>query len=223
MAEKINFKTKYYNENGKSIYTHVSYKTYDINGNLIDSAEKTTCFSSLTYFPIETAINKIIIYKELSQIPYDKDVVKKWIEELNELGFPCSVEIKSDCAYFTVKPKDFVKKFHFNSTLQLIRCLYERYICYVPDVYFGLIENGFDKFNAIQLAHLKLTDYKESALANYNPMITSSHNNIKTITQKEFVERIKKSIYSLSDGYSEEGYLYEIWRGEKPKKVIENY
>lgn len=211
-----------YNDDGKNLTTYVNYRVYNKNGILINDVQDTSCFSSFTYYPIDDKVDKIVIYHNLSRIPYGKHTIEAWIQNLNELGFPCSIEFDSYNALFTVKPSNFTKKFHFNSTLQLIRCLYESYICYVPEIYFSLIsgKNLIDKFTAIQLAHLQLHGYKRGSMANYNHMITSKHNNLKPISIEEFKTRIEKSNYSMKDGQSDEGYLFQIWQGEQPKKRV---
>jgi hypothetical protein len=226
MSKKINFVPKYYSDVGKKITNHVFFTTFDTEGNLLDDEKDSSCFSSLTYCPITPLMKSVVIKHSLSKIPYNNDIIVSWIKDLNELGFPCSVVFDANDAFFTVKPKDFTKKLHFSSTLQLIRALYERYICYAPDIYFGLIsgEKPMDKFEAIQIAHLKIGDYKESTLANWNHMITSPHVNSKPITREEFNSRLEKSDYDMAKRHwngTKHNSLNGLWCGdEKPEEKL---
>jgi hypothetical protein len=226
MSEKINFVPKHYSDVAKKIIHYVSFSVFDTGDNIFYEEKNASCFSSLTYSPINPLIKSVVIQHGLSQIPYNNEIIVSWIKDLNELGFPCSVLFNANTAFFTVKLKDFKKKLHFSSTLQLIRALYEKYICYVPDIYFGLIsgEKPMDKFEAIQIAHLKTKDYKESALVNYNHMITSFCVNSKPITREEFNSRLEKSDYDMAKkhwGGTKHNSLNGLWCGdEKPEEKL---
>lgn len=202
--------------------TNVSYKTFDETGTLIFSRVNNQCFSDLTYGLINPRTEKVVITHPLTQIPYKPIIIQRWINTLNDLGFPCSVDITEKHALFTVKPKDFVKKHHFNSTLQLIRCLFETYICLTPDVFFKLtadtdtIEN---KFYNLQLAHIHLNSYKEGRMANSNHMITHASSTDVPISFEEFKSRLEKSKYTMkhSTSYSaDECSLDTFWRHMRP-------
>lgn len=206
-------KLSFYNADGKNLHTSVSYRTFDKNHNLLNDYGSCACFYAFTQNVIPSEIDLIEVYHSLKQIPYSNEIIARWIGELNELGFPCEVRFDADFAYFLVKPKVFTKKFHFNSTLQLIRCLYEYQICYVPEIYFNLIsgEKPIDKFVAIQLAHLKLAEYKESASHNSNHMITSAGTNKEPLTRERWQSRLNKSSYGMAHARSNEGWIYQFW------------
>lgn len=206
---------KYYNSK-KSTGTFVSWNLLDKNDKIIDGEKGYVCFSPITYSAIERSAKKINVYRELSVIPYSKKIIERWVSELNELGFPCSVNFTPTIANFLVNLQDFEFKSHLTITLQLIRALFESYICYIPEVYFDLLESGEEKnkFFALQLAHKIVTspeNYgKLNGFPNTNHMVTYKNNFKEPIDQKTFWERIKKSKNPVySEKYSN---INNIWR-----------
>src|ERR1039457_123655 len=175
----------------KSLGTYVYYKTVDKNG-AIQDITNVCCFSALTYNAV-SHFSKIIVYHKLDDIPYSKTVISNWIKDLNELGFPIELVFDASKAYFHLDLKHFSKKFLFNSTLQLTRCLYEDQIAYVPEIYFNLLKEGeTDKFMALQKAHFMLHDYKESCMYNSNHTITCNKAG-NGISREVFQQRLEKS------------------------------
>jgi len=193
--------------------TYVSFKFLDDKNNVIATHGPHACFSLITYSAIPDTCKKIVFFRDISTIPYNLDIIKKWIAELNELDFPCQVECEKSnekVINFTIDLKDFQKKIVVNCTLQLIRCLTESYICYVPDIYFNILDQNpkIDKFIALQDAHRKCPMY-----ANTNHMITCNGNG-NNITKEIFLERVQNHRIKT---YDNNGYgdcnISSLWRG----------
>lgn len=182
---------------------------------IFDQKRAYACFSPITYQAVPADVIKIIVYRGLGLIPYSKKIIVLWIKELNKLGFPCSVSFEKSTVNFTLELKNFEFKAHLTITLQLIRALFEDHICYIPEVYFDLLESGAekDKFFALQLAHKIVTNRKNLSIMggfpNQNHMVTYDNNFTKPLGQEVFWERIKESknlVYS--EKYSN---INKIW------------
>jgi len=202
-----NYKSKYHN--GKNTTTFVKYKVVSKNNTVIFDHSLgigRACYSNVTYSKIPDTWEKLETWFNLSKLPYSKTKIIKWAKELNELGFPCYLDFDNrngpGTANFTVKFSDFKRKLHLNSTLQLIRALWESGINHVPDIYFQLL-NKFknsdlnDRFLFLQHSHNILHHTTDTTgYYNCNHTITYFHNGVKgqAISLEEYSERLKKSI-----------------------------
>jgi len=198
MTEKTNIVTTLFLKGKDKQSYGVYYETFDAQNNVIDKTRH-ACYALLMY-GLKKEIVKVVTIQSFEKIPYDWEIIKLWINELNEFGFPCSVEKKEDGnVYFTVLIKDYSGKAHLLSAFSLIRCLFERYHCYVPEIYFNLIKekkSSKDKFLALQLAHRNLSLYKESSFYNSgHTVINQAANNF--ITLKELFNNFKKYYYDI--------------------------
>lgn len=217
---------KYYNDKNKDLGTYVSSKTLDKNNQLIYDYKNYPCFSHITYHSINSKVSKIVVYRPLKQIPYDIEVIKLWINELNELGFPCNCELDNnnkEVVNFTINIADFKYKPHLSCTLMLIRCLFEDGICFVPEFYFSLIKKhkNPDKFSILQDAHKKI---KGMGLgANTNHMVTFlsdgyEGNNEINVTREQLFKNIENTKIGIYDG--EKTCIWRLWKGiDKDKKI----
>jgi hypothetical protein len=223
---------KYYKKN-TPVTTHVNYYLVDENDNLVGvKYENADCFSKITYNNIPVLAKKIIITHPFNKIPYDKKFIKKWIKEINLLGFPCILaapNIKSpdgDNNKIIIELDKYKKKLHINVTLQLIRYLTESYICYYPDLYFQGIEaaeklilkTGLKKlsleerFAILQEIHkIVVSDEKEYRQANINHTITHSGNFVKPLPRADFFNRIDKLGRNVYDNYDYGYGVNALW------------
>lgn len=230
------FPYKYYIKDTETTIK-VNYKLLDKDGEIltyiINTATGTekrlrdnkndSCFSSVTYNAIPQETKTIVIYHPLTKIPYDKIFIEKWVKELNDLGFPCKLTFNKQNAEFIIDLSEYKKKLHLNCAMQLVRCVTESYICFIPELYFNSIEKlpktelDLDKkFDVLQDAHKSTKQYNESAYANTNHMITHKYNGEKNVTRDIFWARIKESKLEIYDNHginAAYGKLNALWQG----------
>lgn len=160
------------------------------------------CFSAVTYGSVGPSVTHFVAFQEKKVVPYDAPGVKRWCEDLRELGFPIHESETKEFWEFTVAFSDMISKLHLNSTLQLIRCLYENDgISQIPARYFEMIDADpkRDKLEAIQLA-MKVGDF------NYNHTPTSKLTP-GTIDRETLFTRFKECPVGTRDsnGYGSSG------------------
>ncbi len=80
---------KYYNEKTATVKT-VSFKLLDKTGKVISNHTDEACFSAITYYPIPNGVSVVAVHHRKSMVPYDVPAIKRWIADINEMGFPCS-------------------------------------------------------------------------------------------------------------------------------------
>lgn len=196
---KSNF--KYYNDNGITIVNYVWFKLLGNKGEIKRDYPNSACFAPILHNAIDNDAGGVQVYHERTAVPYPIPAIERWINDINELGFPCSFQTPcQDCNpdkySFNVKFSDYEYKAHLASTLMLIRALYERGICRVPEIYFNMLDENpkADKFEVLQNAHKELTNHFDShdyyAYPNTNHMITNAGNG-KNITKKALFDRYK--------------------------------
>lgn len=207
---------KYYDNKAK-LTNYVWFKLLDKNGKLIKDYPKAACFAPITSFTIPENTDTILIYHEKKAVPYDESAIKRWIADINEMGFPCSFASPcQDCDpehhYFRVKVEDLENKAHLLSTLMLIRAIYEDSICKVVEKYFQAIDENpdIDKFDLLQTAHKDLGGY-----AHTGHMITHSYNG-KNINRETLFKRYKEFKIKVLDGKPNEWQnipQQQMWHG----------
>lgn len=80
---------KYYKDIPTTSY--VSFKLLSANRRLIIDYANNPCFANIAHgFDEKTRF--IQVYHEKRKVPYSVNEVKRWIDDLNEVGFPCSFE-----------------------------------------------------------------------------------------------------------------------------------
>lgn len=194
-----------------SLTDMVFYHTLDQNDHLIEEY-KDVCFRDISVWAIPENVKKIVVIHPLSRIPYHPEFIPQWIKEINNLGFPCNFVIKNNDAHFSVELKHIEYKNHLIYTLQLIRVLFETGLCYVPELYFDLIEkdSNIDRFIALQIAHKNLELLRPYVCSNANHAITSLYNGAGNITKAQFLERLSKTIGIYSDGRTAYTFLWRL-------------
>ena len=187
-----------YIKNAQNTNTRVNFKYLNDKNEIIKEYFNEECFRVFSYNLIPKEVKKIIFFKPVNEIPYNEEIIANWIKELNDLGFSCSFEKKQNLQYdFIFNLEDYKSKLHFVSAAQLVRCLSEQGICYIPEIYFRIIEANkkIDKFIALQRAHFKV--HVCSPYFNTNHMVTSLYDaKNKAIERKEFFKRIDKYLVS---------------------------
>lgn len=184
-------------ENESLIYTF-----YDVNGTAIYNRLKTTCYYSVTQTPIYNNHHSVISHFHIDETPYSEESVIRWINELNEIGFPCHYKgINKDCYDIEVLISEMQdNKIIFNTTLMLIRCLKERRINMIPALYLSSLDENpdQDKFILMQESH-KHKKLRDTAYLNTNHVIISPQSTANPFTKEQFLKRLKQEPVPLSN------------------------
>jgi len=207
---------KYYRE--RDTNTHVWFKLLDINGNVIKDHSDEICFASILMYPIpkETAI--IHIWHNRSTLPYDIEEIERWINDLNEMDFPCAyIGSNADHYNFQINVCDYEYKSHLMGTLMLLRMLTETGLCMVPEIYFQMMDADpkADKFDILQTAHKKPREHNRFyGIGNTGHMVTFDGNGRNVVKEKLF-EQYKYSKYSVLHGSDKPGQYIPIQQSAK--------
>jgi hypothetical protein len=185
----------------------VDYKVVSADGQVLDKKDGRSCFSTLTYESIPRAADRVIVTRNVDELPYDKEPITLWINDLNTLGFPVAVSFPAKGPVtFTLWLKDYDRKVHLSSALSLIRCLWEQTICLVPGVYLTAVQTTSsldDKWTILQDSHRAIKNMKRPPGhygANENHMVTylGNGNNISRTAFWERVKNTKPGIYDAN-------------------------
>ena len=68
----------------------VYFKLLDESGKVIRDYPGEACFSTITYALIPKGTAVVSIRHEKARVPYKVSEIKRWIADINEMGFPCS-------------------------------------------------------------------------------------------------------------------------------------
>lgn len=186
---------KFLNKEGKPIPAPISAYSeyYDTEGK-----DGHACFSGFYQSAIPKEAIKIHIFHQVKMVPYSRVDVKRYIDDLNEMGFPCRyVKNLDKVIKIELNLKDYKWKSHLCSTLTLLRVLWESGLAKIPDYYFEAMEANpkADKFIEIQKAH------KHPNLYNYGGH-TIAAKGTANISRKAFFEKIetsKKEVYDTGN------------------------
>lgn len=69
--------------------SYVWFKLLDGLGKEVENFPDSACYSVIAH-GFDKRAKQIHIYHEKAKIPYSIDCIKRWINDLNEMGFPCS-------------------------------------------------------------------------------------------------------------------------------------
>lgn len=196
-----------YYKQGVVLPGNVSHKCLDSVGRTIANYPGCVCFGNLTrQLPLDT--KKIVVWESKSRIPYSDEAIKRWIDDLNQIGFPCHLVIKPLEIEVEVKIEEYEYKAQLFSALTLIRALYEFRSSNVPNLYFNLIDKDstIDKFDAIQTA------YKANPTSSPEYSITYAGNGYN-ITKQTFLD--KCATHGLKVMGEGPAYINAKWNGVK--------
>lgn len=89
VRDLIMAKKKYHNSDfAKSAY--VWFKLLDKDGNIIRDYGMQGCFGGITY-EMDKKTATIQVYRDENMMPYKLTEVQRWINDLNDVGFPCDM------------------------------------------------------------------------------------------------------------------------------------
>ncbi len=194
----------------------VTYKVFDNENKIKESKSETSCFSSITYNSVFTKEDRIQIYISKTNTKYQDKEVERWIDLINKLGFPCKLTIKNEKYLVDISGKDINDKLTLNSTLMLIRYLYESFIDQMPEIVFYILDNHprISEWDALQLAHIN----PQKGYGNSNHTIRSF--GVQTIITKEEYLKNAKKCKSLEKAINTNGNWMGKWMGEKTIKEV---
>ena len=192
-------KTKYYNPAIETVINVNSIKLLDIDSKVIKQYPSIICFAPIIHYVIPSNTEIILMHRQITAFPYEEKEIERWITDLNEIDFPCTFIGRNDTDYnFQINIRDYQFKAHLFATLMLIRALYERGICKIPEIYFEMMDKNpeADKFDTIQTAHKQVkTGYAwdgKGQCANAGHMITHEGNG-KNVTKEILFGKYAKS------------------------------
>lgn len=170
------------------------------------------CYSELMNRAISKSVKSVVLVESLSHLAYEEPEIKRWIADLNSLGFPCHIVSIEDQLQIRLILKEFKSKTHLGSTLMLLRLLWEKGMNKIPDLYFQAMDANpkADKLVQIQKAHkhpqfLK-TEYKGTPYQYIYPAYNAGHTvtsykSLKNIRRSELFKRLAKG-EDVYDGHS---------------------
>lgn len=118
------------------------------------------CFANITYYPISEEVKSILYKQPIEHFAYGEDEIRRWIADINELGFPCTLLEIDKLVKIRLNLSDFETKEQLISTLYLIRVLHEEGSNVIPGKYFAAMDANpeADKFIELQKAHKSARD-----------------------------------------------------------------
>jgi hypothetical protein len=134
-----------------------------------------TCYSAVTQHLIPAHYQSLLIKEAVGHVPYERKECLRWVNDLNEIGFPCHFVSMGTHLKIRIKFKDYKSKTHMVSTLLLLRALWEQGMNRIPDVYFQAMDANpnANKLEEIQKAHKNKSLAKNGYWYNTNHTVTS--------------------------------------------------
>ena len=203
-----------------------SYYKIHNNNNVMDYNNQ-PCFSGFSQSNSYTA-SKIEVFCPVHDTSYKVDDIKRWIADLNEMGFECTYDgIKNSMYCFTIPIEKSLhkKKGYSVSVMMLIRYLYHMGINHIIDYYFQLVDeiDGVDKFKALQAAHQLWPDGEYGGNTNH---MTSFVGISKSITRDELFKKISNepdwTRCNITGVWTPQGHTYSEHKGKTLKTVYNN-
>lgn len=195
----------------KSPNTYVNFILQEENSSVTHTHQP--CYSIITYGKLDPKVQSIILYQPFNQVSYDKESVKRWLADINEVGFPCYLEAMSekDGIKIRLNLTEFISKPHLISTLMLARALWENRINEIPERYFQAMDENpeADKLLEIQKAHkFKIEPYGYNSF-NINHTVTNHSN--RDVDSKLLFKRFREGRGVYESGL---GGVSRLWDGK---------
>lgn len=159
---------------------YVNFNYLDHKDKVLRSCKDEPCYSNITYgtLPKETA--KLELWQTKNEIPFTKDEIKQWIEDIADMGFPCEYKGLSGTKHSfiipikTDKEQVYSEKRHLSSALMLVRYLFE--FPQIPKNYFIILKEvkNVDKFAAMQIAHVYCSGNSNHTIREFEPQTVMS-------------------------------------------------
>ncbi len=180
----------------------MSYIMLDESKQQITRYENAACFAKVINFVLSKAVKFIEVFHDKINVPYSDDTCARWVDAMNECGFPAKFRSNASCIFIELDLNNYVYKHHLASALMLTRALYENGMSLVPEKFFQLLDTdpGIDKFDAIQTAHKSIPLAQGFVIAPTAHMIISLRPGCKNIGRDKAFANFAKYDYKLYDG-----------------------
>lgn len=178
---------------------HDVYVTYVFEGNgKTTEHARQACYASI-FRQVPEWVKSILLKENMSRVGYDEPEIKRWIDDLNEMGFPCHLEGVDETVRIRLVMDEFKSKVHLCSTLSLMRLLWEGYYSKIPEIYFTALDENpeADKIEVLQVAHKK-------GGAGQGHCVTGTFNGTPNVERKLLLERLSEGmgIHAVKNDYS---------------------
>lgn len=151
---------KYYKKDN-NVTSCVSYSLIGARGKVIADFENAPCYVYLFRNRIPAETKKIIVRQPKIFVPYNKKIVAKWGAVLRNLGFPCSFRETEVNYEFCFDLSKYKEKEHLLSAMFLTRCVFEKTINYIAEMFFTSLDKKpkQDKFKLLVSCYQNLSKF----------------------------------------------------------------
>lgn len=218
-----------YLDRNVALEAYISYREVMPDGRFVHVNEHVPCFYSMFQGGIQEGAVRFEFPHPRINIPYSNESIVRWIANLNEMGFPCSVEIGETCI-FKLELKDYKWKLHVMSTLMLLRLLTESGLVKMPELFFQKLDEDptQDKFKLLQWVHkgagLKYINRNHMVTHNGASRYDNSGAPNPDVTREELEENFEASglgVYHSGRGDRDYRAVNDAWWGNyKPKETV---
>lgn len=170
------------------------------------------CYADM-FNKVDKKWESVLLRENMDRVGYDEPEIKRWVDDLNEMGFPCQLEGVDETVRIRLTFGEFKSKAHLCSTLSLLRLLWENGLDKIPEAYFGMVDAdpNIDKIDALQTAHKNLN-------AGMGHAVTGPYNGKANVEKKLLLERLSQGIgiHAMREGYR---LVNETWRSPEAKQA----
>lgn len=204
---------KYCNEKCLT-YPQISFKLIDSKNVVLNDYPGHGCCASV-FNSISKKTHQLVVYQDKTFIPYGDESIIRWVTDINEMGFPCSLVNGEKKITVTFNISDYQYKAHLFSGFTLLRTLWDQQgLCQVIESYFQAMdkEPGADKFDVMQTAH------KLNKCASSHRSITYNGNG-HNVTREDFVNKcVQQGLETLQVGnpFLNLKWHGKTWNGKPP-------
>lgn len=215
----------------------INYKIVSKSGKLLASREHEACYYYLTSKAVDKSVGKVYCYQAPGDIPYTVDEINKWIQYMNDWGFPVQYlgtnftdyDIDKTYHVFLIEIFDdecneiYKNKRWFNSALTTLRYLYEpNSINTIPRKFFNALKElpeDTDPFLVFQYVHTLIPAGNSNHMLRTPPVCS-------LLSREQIEKRLNEKCIPLNS--EEFANIHGLWRGPfipkiKGTKTIEKF
>lgn len=200
-----------------ALKNYVSYSKLGINLVEIAKEYESICFANL-WMEITKEVFWVDVTRPMSIVPYSEKSISRWFYDLSVIGFgPQRWFIEGGKLHSQYSIEVYQKMGMFASAITLNRCLYEKYIAPIPEIYFRLMDKALSEPQVIPKEDLIYENIfkAHTSLTNGGAYLPGGHmvlyrREAKMRPLKELKELLSKS--SIYNGM-EYGVIHNSWHG----------
>lgn len=200
-------------------YKYLKQRSNDVSVTyILESAEKkaetsrAACYASL-FRQVPEWVESILLKEKMDRVDFDESEIKRWVDDLNEMGFPCHLEGVDETVRIRLVMSEYKTKVQLASALSLLRLLWESGHTHVLEWYFVKLDEdpAADKIDVIQAAHKQTQQYT-------GHVITGINNGAANVDRKLLLERLSEGL-GVHDRRKDDdyGFLDAAWRSPEAK------